>query len=120
MGTRLNTAEARWRMKTAFANPAAIADNQIVAAPGVGFKIVVFGYQVWTNADTAQTGTFKSGAAAIYPNQVFGADTGAKSDYDCTPGDIPLFECVENQALNYALTAATAVGVAVQYCIERI
>lgn len=120
MGTRLKPEEIAYRLKTAVGNPAVAADNQLVAPPGVGFKIVVYGYQLWAAADTAQTAIFRSAANPIYPAMVLGATAGAKSVYDCTPGLVPLFECNPNEALNLNLAAATAVGVAVQYVIERV
>lgn len=120
MTTRLKQEEALWRMKSAFADPAAAADNLIVAAPGAGFKIVVYGYQVWNNADTAQTARFRSATNNIGPAIIMGVSTASKTDYQVTPGSVPIFECNANEALNINLSAATAVGVQVQYGIERV
>ncbi len=97
----------------AFANPAAIADNAIVAAPGAGKKIVVH-CMVIVATGGANTATVKSAAAAIGPGWGFAANGGLVLPQN----DDGWFECVNNEALNLALTAATAVGVHVGYSVQ--
>lgn len=112
---RLSEGEVIDQLRFAFANPAAIADNAIVAAPGAGYKIVVYGYQIDATGG-ANTVIFKSAANAKTATKGFVASGGMA----IPPGVAPLFECNENEALNAALTAATAVGIDVQYCIARV
>ena len=120
MGTKLSVEEVRYRLQTFFADPAAIGDNAIAAAPGVGVKWVVYGYQVWNNADTAQTARFRSAANSKGPAMVMGVSTGAKTEYDMPVSGFPIFECNDNEALNLNLSAATAVGVMVFVAKERV
>ena len=109
------------RMKTAFADPAGAGDNLLVAAPGAGLKIVVYGYFLLNNAATAQNVRFRSAANSKGPLMVFPA-AGAVPNTPIfqNPTGFPLFECNANEALNLNLSAATAVGVMVQYAVVPV
>lgn len=113
----LSEAEIFDRAEPAFADPAGAGDNQVVAAPGVGKKIVCVGFAIWNNADTAQTARFRSAANSRTPAIVMGVTAAAKEDYSIPPGHWKVFECNENEALNVNLSAATAVGVIVWFYI---
>lgn len=99
----------------AFANPAAITDNAIVAAPGAGQKIVVH-FLVLIATSGANTATMKSAGTAIGPAWGF-ADKGGLV---LPQNDDGWFECAANEALNLALTAATAMGVHVGYSVQPV
>lgn len=109
------------RLRTLFIDPAAAGDNPVLAAQGVGTKIVVYGYFLLNNAATAQSVRFRSAANSKFPLMVFPA-AGAVPNTPIfqNPTGHPLFECNENEALNVNLLAATAVGVAVQLAVLKI
>lgn len=102
---------AEAQVKYAFANPAAIADNAVVASV-VGKKIRVLAYTLNNTAGTANTATFKSAAAAISSAKALGA---VNSFFASGYSKHGWFETVAGEALNLALTAGTAVGVDVVY-----
>lgn len=116
MGTRLDPGEVRVRMRTAFADPSASGNTEVVPAPGAGKKIVVYGYQINNNAGTGNNLRFQSAGTNIGALKGLGANGGSNMQ----PSDVPLFETAENQALNINLSAATAAGVEVQYTIEAV
>lgn len=113
--SRLSEGEVVDYAKSAFGDPSAIGDNSLVAAPGLGWKIVVYGYQIVATGG-ANVIRFRSAANSKSPAFGFAANGGMA----VVPRDIPLFECNENEALNANLTAATAVGVQLQYALVRI
>ena len=115
MGVRLSEGEIVDLLRTAFADPSSSGDSQIVAAPGAGFKIVVFGYQI-VNGGTANNVRFRSATNSITSLKALAINGGT----NVKPGVIPLFECNANEALNINLSGATAVGVDVQYLIARV
>jgi hypothetical protein len=96
----------------AFANPAAIADNAIVAAV-TGKRIVVHSAIIVATGG-ANVATPKSAAAAIGPNLGFAANGGLVLPQN----DEGWFSTVAGEAFNLALTAATAVGVEVGYSLQ--
>lgn len=100
------------RIQRAFVNPAAIADNPVVAAVA-GKKVKVLAMQLWNNAATANTATVKTAAAAISPPFTFQA---AMHGTIILPyNEAGWFLTNAGEALNLALTAATAVGCLVTY-----
>lgn len=117
----LNFEEVLQRMKSTFVDPAGAGDNQVLAAPGVGFKIVVLGFLVMNNAATAQNIRFRSAANSKFPLLVFpAAGTVPNPPIFIPVTGFPLFECNENEALNINLSAATAVGALVQTMVVRV
>lgn len=102
---------AEAQVKFAFANPAAIADNSVVSAV-TGKKIRVLNYSLNNTAGTANTATFKRAATAISSAKALGATNSFFSSGHSKHG---WFETNAGEALNLALTAATAVGVDVVY-----
>jgi hypothetical protein len=112
---RLSEGEAHDLVRTVFGDPASIGDNSLLAAPGVGWKIVVYGYQIVATGG-ANTVRFRSNANSIGSGKGFAVNGGIS----VPPGDIPLFECNENEALNLNLSAATAVAVDVQLAKVRV
>lgn len=100
-------------LQRAFANPASIADNAIIATPGAGFVIVVH-CMVLVATGGANTAIVKSAAVAIGPTFGFAANGGLVLPQN----DDGWFETVANEALNLALSAATAVACHVGYSIQ--
>lgn len=122
MGTRLKAGEVRSRLKTnpSSANPAAAGTNLLVAAPGVGFRITVFGFLLINNVGTAQGVQFQSAANPRSGFYLFPAGgTVPVPPVFLPPSEWPLMECGDNEALNALLTAATSTVVQVWYAIER-
>lgn len=115
MGVRLTEAEINDQLKSAFLDPSGAGDNSLVAAPGAGFKIVVFGYQI-TNGGTANNVRFRSAANSVTSLKALAINGGT----NVVPGERPLFECNANEALNINLSGATAVGVDLQFLIARV
>src|SRR5678815_5218098 len=97
-----------------FVNPAAIADNTVVAAVS-GRKIKVLAMKLWNNAATANTATVKSNAAAI--SSPFTMQAAMHGSIDFPYNEAGWFLTNLGEALNLALTAATAVGVTVVYTL---
>ena len=97
-----------------FANPAAIADNAVVAAVA-GRKIKVLAMKLWNNAATANTATVKSNAAAISAPYTMQAAMHGSIDFPYN--EAGWFLTNLGEALNLALTAATAVGATVVYTL---
>lgn len=112
---RLSEGEVVDFLKFAFGNPASAGDNLSVAAPGLGFKLVVYGYQLNASGG-ANNLTFRSGTTPISSVKSLANQAGS----NVQPSTLPLFECLENQVLNTNLSAATAVGVDLQYAIARV
>jgi stage V sporulation protein SpoVS len=104
------------RLVTVFADPAGAGNTQLVTAPPAGQKIVVFGYQLFNNAGTANNVRFQSAAINKTSLKALAANAGAYA----MPTGIKLFECNAAEALNINLSAATAIGVDVQYLIQPV
>jgi glutamine cyclotransferase len=112
---RLSEGEVNDLARTVFGDPASIGDNSLFAAPGVGWKIAVYGYQIVASGG-ANTVRFRSATNNISSGKSFAINGGIS----VPPGPIPLFECNENEALNVNLSAATAVAVDVQLAKVRV
>lgn len=97
-----------------FANPTLIADNLVVAAAGAGIRIRVV--SVFVLADLPNTITFKSAAGAI----TAAFSVAANGGFVLPPNDDGWFTTDANEALNVALTAATAVGVQINYKLTTV
>jgi hypothetical protein len=100
--------EARTVLR-ATASPASIADNAIVAAV-TGLKIRVLAAYVHASGG-ANTLTWKSAATSLSGAIDLGNDLGIPWNYN----PVGWYETVAGEALNLALTAATAVAVTVVY-----
>lgn len=92
------------------ANPASIADNEILAALAANVKIRVCQLAIVASGGV-NTVTFKSETVAISPVWTFAANGGLVLNYN----ENGWFESSANGNLEVALTAATAVGVLVGY-----
>jgi|tagenome__1003787_1003787.scaffolds.fasta_scaffold20935905_5 hypothetical protein len=112
---RLSEGEVVDFLKVAIGNPASVGDNLLVAAPGLGFKLVVYGYQLNATGG-ANNVVFRSGTTPISSVKSLANQAGS----NVPPNTLLLFECLENQVLNTNLSAATAVGVDLQYAIARV
>src|SRR5438477_10858211 len=85
-------------VQRAFADPAGIGDNQLVAAQGTGKKIRVFAASVMNNVSTAQNARFRSATNSIGPLIAFGAI--ADGEYILPFNPHGWFETNANEALN--------------------
>lgn len=114
--SRPTTEEIVDYIKNTFAVATAIGANDLVLAPGVGFKIVVYGYSLnaLSGVNTAQLG--QGLGIPITSNKAL-AD---KNSFIVPPSTFPLCECSENTKLVVMLGSATGVGVDVQYMIQRV
>lgn len=95
----------------------ASGDNTIVAAV-TGKKIRVKGYAITNGAATANSVKWRSGTTDISGLYFSAAALGPIIVHDLAPSGDFYFETVAGQALNLNLSAATAVGGAVQYTLE--
>lgn len=101
-------------MQYAFVNTGdATTDNELVAAPGAGYKVVVRKYDI--SSDTDATVTFESGGSTVVSGQHVGARGGKVAPAD----GHPWFECAENESLTIT-TSAGAAMVTIGYSIERV
>jgi hypothetical protein len=99
-----------------FVNPSSIGDNVVLAAQGfgalgTGLKIRVL--YIVAVAAAANVITLKSGSTAISAAKSLGINGGFILPRDANGW----YETGPNQALNIALTAATAVGVDIGYVV---
>lgn len=101
-------------VQRAFADPAGIGDNLIVAAVA-GKSIRVLAAMMMNNVATAQSARFRSSANSISPLNAFGAVSNGIMQYLFNPQG--WFQTNPGEALNLNLTAATAVGVMVTYIL---
>lgn len=115
--TRLSEGEIVDQLKFAFQNPALVGSTDLVAAPGPGFKIVVYGYCV-NGSGGANSFVFTRGAG-LTPicGQKGVTSNGA---VPMPPSEFPLYDCGENEKLAVGTAAATAVGVDVWYALQRV
>lgn len=98
-------------IRRGFANPTAIADNLVIPAQGAGMKIRVV--YVIAVAAAANTVTFKSDSTAISSGKAIAASGGFVLGRD----ENGWYETAADEALNVALTAATAVGIDIGYVV---
>jgi hypothetical protein len=103
-------------IKSSFVAVSAIGANDLVATPGVGFKLVVYGYCINALAG-ANTVQFGQGVGIPINGNKALAD---KATIPMPPGYLPLFECPENTKLVVLLGSATAVSVDFNYMIQRV
>lgn len=96
------------RIRRAFANPASIGSNTILAAQT---NYVIKVTSVSLIAAAANTVTLMSAATDISADWAIAANGGAVLPYNRNGW----FETVEGEALNIDLTAATQVGVNITY-----
>ena len=115
MGVRLSEQEINDLMTTVFVDATATGDNQALAAPGSGFKYAIFGYQI-SCGGTANNVRFRSGTNSISSLKSLAINGGS----NVAPGERPLFETNNNEALNINLSGATQVGVDIQYVKARV
>ena len=101
-------------LQNAVVTGAAGATTEVVATPGAGFAIWVYGYSL--SADINGSWLWESAANDIYTAKPISALGGETRDahHPC----IPCFKCVENEALNIT-TVASAVTGGVSYAIIR-
>jgi hypothetical protein len=112
---RLTEGEVVDQLRSVFADASSIGDNALLAAPGLTWKFVVYGYQLVATGG-ANVVRFRSATNSLSPAFGFAANGGIA----VPPNVTPLFETNENEALNVNLSAATAVGVHVQYARVRV
>ena|SRR5437867_907857 len=98
----------------AFANPASIGDNQIVAAVP-NKRIRVLAYTLSNQVATANNVKFRSAANDKTSLKTLPANTAVS--ILSRGGDVfaPAFECNVGEALNLNLSAGTSVGIDVTY-----
>lgn len=101
-------------VQRAFADPASIGDNLIVAAVA-GKSIRVLAAMMMNNVALAQSARFRSAANSISPLNAFGVVANGIMSYPFNP--MGWFQTNAGEALNLNLTAATAVGVMVTYIL---
>lgn len=94
----------------------ASGSTSVVAAPGAGKKIRVWGYQITSRAAIDEVQLRSASTVMAYVESVAAAGGGI-----CCPPVTgqPYFECAGNEALNVNLSAAGNVGVNVQYDVLR-
>jgi hypothetical protein len=115
--TRLAEGEVVDQLKVFVANPALAANQDLIGAPGAGFKIVVYGYSV--NASGGANSFFLTrgtGPTAITSVKGLAANAGT----NMPPGEFFLHECNENEKIGITLSAATAVGIDLWYALQRV
>jgi hypothetical protein len=105
-------------VRSATISTAASGDTTIVAASGAAsFRVLAF--QVVNDVATAQTVTFKSGAATIYPATSLPSAIGGVLQFGGPDNDTELFATAPGAALVLNLSAATAVSGLVVYRFAR-
>lgn len=97
-------------IQRAFADPASIGDNAIVAAQGAGVKIRVLGYTLASAGAT--NARFRSATNSISSLKTLAANTQVSAPFT----EHGWFQTNPNEALNLNLSAAIAVGVDVIWC----
>lgn len=115
--TRLSEMEIIDQMKIFSANPALAANQDLIVAPGVGFKFVIYGYCV-NGTGGANTFVFTRGAGPTAISSVKAVP--ASGNNNVPPSLVALHECGENEKLGVTLSAATAVGVDIWYLLQRV
>lgn len=118
--TRLNAEEVRARLRTFVSAP--IAGNAtLVAAPGVGYQIVVYGFS-FQGQDTDADNTIRlsdSGGSLLTQNFVVNQDR----TIQVPPNSAltPIARCAENTSLDVVVTGTTpALTAQVWFTRERI
>ena len=94
---------------------ATAGDNELIAAPGVGNRIVLTFLQVQNESSTKTTAVVK-GAASGFARAVLGGDASFARDYQVGREK----KLAENAALNLNLSGANSHGYSVDYHIESI
>jgi len=115
--TRLAEMEVVDQLKFSFTNAASAGNQDLIGAPGVGFKIVIYGYSI--NASGGANTVFftrGTGPTPLCSQKGLGASAGS----NMPPGEFFLHECAENEKLGITLSAATNVGVDVWYALQRV
>lgn len=83
-------------------------DTVLLAAPGPGFRLVVYKGYISVNQDTLVT--FKDGTGTEIHSQYAGQGAGSVLPFDGAPH----FACSENQSLTYSTSSAGGVTVSVK------
>ena len=101
-------------LRSAFINASSLGSNTLVAATGVGTKIVVVSLVVVAGA-SANSIKFLSGATEISALMALAGNGGVV----LSENHSGWFSTGENQALNVNLSSATAIGINVNYYIVK-
>ena len=97
---------------TVVGSPASASNQELVAAQGAGVKIRVVSLIINAGGG-ANTVTFKTGTDAITPAMTFSANGGMVLERQIEGW----FETDANEALNVTLSAATLVGMQINYIL---
>ena len=89
----------------------ASGDNELIAAPGAGYKLVIYYFMIENESSTATTMILKDGSTAKYRR--LGQNQGDGLTREFPRGDP--WELAENAALNLNLSGANQCGYNVEY-----
>jgi hypothetical protein len=115
--TRLAEGEVVDQLKVFVASPTTIGNQDLIPAPGAGFKIVIYGYSA--NASGGANTFFLTRGTG--PTPIMSAKgLVAQAGTNMPPSEFFLHECAENEKLGITLSAATIVGIDIWYCLQRV